>query len=109
MVFQQLAENFDQGIRDCGAFVDINGVQTCQAEKVEGLVNSAGPKSFDEYSIDHVYPLPIGVDGTELPVVTLYGELGSDEFAKFHQVLKALAKKGSIKYLFRHFSKVNFV
>jgi UDP-glucose:glycoprotein glucosyltransferase len=108
LVFQQMIESFDKSIQNCKAFVDINGIsQTCVSDEIETKLKSATKKSssFDEYSIDHVYPLPIGVIEDDLPVVTLYGELGTAEFAKFHQILKALAKKGTIKYLLRHYSK----
>uniref|UniRef100_A0A914YQY2 UDP-glucose:glycoprotein glucosyltransferase n=1 Tax=Panagrolaimus superbus TaxID=310955 RepID=A0A914YQY2_9BILA len=104
LVFQQLTESFDKNIQSCKAFVDISGIQTCAPDEIESKLKATTPKSFDEYSIDHVYPLPLGVDEDNLPVVILYGELGTDEFAKFHQILKALAKKGEIKYLLRHFS-----
>jgi hypothetical protein len=36
----------------------------------------------------------------------LYGELGTAEFAAFHQILKQSAQDGYIDYVLRHFVKV---
>jgi hypothetical protein len=55
------------------------------------------------FGLDHHYP---GSQNNSLTVV-LYGELGTQEFAEFHQVLKAYAVKGDIDYVLRHYIKVS--
>jgi len=106
-VFQQIAEGFDDNIKKCPAFVEVNGKQTCQADLTESLVfKETGPSSNGFYSIDHVFPAPFGTNTSQLPTVIVYGELGSEEFTKFHRIAKGLAKKGKIVYAFRHYSRV---
>ncbi|KAE9555965.1 hypothetical protein FO519_000821 [Halicephalobus sp. NKZ332] len=107
-VFQQIAESFDEKIKECPAYADIHGKQTCQAELIEALVEkeSTSGSSVEFYSIDHVFPAPFGTDTSKLPTVIVYGELGSEEFAKFHETAKALSKKSKINYAFRHYSKI---
>lgn len=104
-VFQQIAQSFDENTRKCSTFVDINGKQTCQADLIEALIAKESPTEDSFYSVDHVYPTPVGVNSAELPTVVLYGELGSKDFATFHKTLKKLAKNGKITYAFRHYTK----
>lgn len=57
----------------------------------------------ETFGVDHHYP---GSQNNSLTVV-LYGELGTREFAEFHQVLKTYAVKGAIDYVLRHYVKVS--
>ena len=53
------------------------------------------------YKFDHLFPANVDV-----PMVILYGELGTVEFAAAHSVLLKLALGNQIQYIFRHFYKV---
>jgi hypothetical protein len=56
------------------------------------------------YEFDHQYP---GLDSAVgLPLVVLYGELGTPEFAKLHSTLSGMAANRSIRYTVRHYYKV---
>lgn len=56
------------------------------------------------YKSDHRYP---GVNGTDLPVVVLYAEIGTKEFITFHKVLSERAQEGKLIYMLRHFVAVS--
>ena len=56
-----------------------------------------------EYDFDHRYPC---VACTQLPMVILYGQLGTAEFATFHSALSELAASKEVMYIFRHYYKV---
>lgn len=43
----------------------------------------------------------------DAPVVILYAELGTKEFARFHQHMMAKANKGLINYILRHYISVS--
>jgi UDP-glucose:glycoprotein glucosyltransferase len=57
----------------------------------------------ETFGLDHHYPESENNSVT----VVLYGELGTQEFAEFHQVLKYSAVKGDIDYVLRHYIKVS--
>lgn len=61
------------------------------------------PGRVETFGLDHHYP---GSQNNSRTVV-LYGELGTREFAEFHQVLKTYAVKGDIDYVLRHYVKVS--
>jgi UDP-glucose:glycoprotein glucosyltransferase len=42
------------------------------------------------------------VPARDLPVVTLHGQIGTDEFRAFHGHLASLCEKGQARYVFRH-------
>lgn len=56
------------------------------------------------YKNDHKYP---GVNGTDLPVVILYAEIGTRKFNTFHKVLAEKAEEGKLIYVLRHFVAVS--
>lgn len=58
------------------------------------------------YSFDHCYP---SADDSIAPLVVLYGELGSPEFALLHSALSEMAARNEIQYIFRHYYKVTRV
>lgn len=60
---------------------------------------------IDIFRVDTHYP---GASNTSTPVV-LYGELGTETFAKFHSVLKENALLGNIDYVIRHFVQVGYI
>ncbi len=57
------------------------------------------------YEFDHQFPC---VACTNVPVVILYGQLGTAKFAIFHSTLLELVANEEIVYIFRHFYKVPF-
>lgn len=69
------------------------------------LIKATSSKNpCETYHIDHHYPSSKNKNNTAI----LYGELGTAEFASFHQILKKYAQEGSIDYILRHFVKVMF-
>ncbi|XP_051051177.1 UDP-glucose:glycoprotein glucosyltransferase 2 [Phodopus roborovskii] len=86
----------------CSAFVVIHGKCTCKTKEIKKLLNKAAsrprPYLFEK---DHKFPT-----GTEnLPVIILYAEIGTREFAEFHRVLSKKSKNGKIVYVLRHYIK----
>jgi UDP-glucose:glycoprotein glucosyltransferase len=67
------------------------------------VLQGSDPGRVETFGLDHHYP---GSQNNSLTVV-LYGELGTQDFAEFHQVLKAYAVKGDIDYVLRHYVKVS--
>lgn len=65
--------------------------------------NVCRPKPY-LYKNDHIYP---GVNKTDLPVVTLYAEIGTKKFTTFHKVLSEKADEGKLIYVLRHFVAVS--
>lgn len=52
---------------------------------------------------DHKFP----TGNENLPVIILYAEIGTREFAEFHRVLSKKSKNGKILYVLRHYIKVH--
>ncbi|KAK5645916.1 hypothetical protein RI129_004380 [Pyrocoelia pectoralis] len=99
-MFAQIA--VEKGLPDCNTMVEVGTKVTCNVDEIKELVNKAtGKENMDIYNIDTHYP---GSENRSV-VVALYGELGTKQFAKFHNVLKQLAVDGEIDYVFRHFAK----
>lgn len=59
-------------------------------------------KKVDIFNVDTHYP------GSEnrSKVAVLYAELGTKDFADFHNVLKQEAEEGNIDYVLRHYVQV---
>ena len=56
------------------------------------------------FEFDHVHsPASLGTR----PLAVLYGELGTDEFEVFHDVLSSLSASGRLVYVMRHYIKVS--
>lgn len=55
------------------------------------------------YTLDHWFPDV----ASDVPLVILYGELGSPEFATLHSALSEMATSKKIRYVIRHYYKVN--
>lgn len=66
------------------------------------LQENGSKESCETYHIDHHHPS----SKNKSNIAILYGELGTPEFAIFHQVLKRYAQEGFIDYVLRHFVKV---
>ncbi|XP_055376689.1 UDP-glucose:glycoprotein glucosyltransferase [Condylostylus longicornis] len=99
--------NESLNVRNCdnNIFSTVRGVVCCSFEELKSKLNNNVPNSDNEetYSFDHIYS---GSDKNALSVV-LYGDIGSDEFHEYHKFLKQKAIEGQIKYISRHYVKIN--
>ncbi|XP_057663509.1 UDP-glucose:glycoprotein glucosyltransferase [Diorhabda carinulata] len=102
-MFSQIAQELH--LPDCPTVADIGGTVVCDIEKVKSLIN--GPtknhRKIDVYRIDNHFP---GSANRSL-VAVLYGQIGSESFGKFHEVLKNATVDGKIDYIIRHYIKKN--
>ncbi|MEJ1280627.1 UDP-glucose glycoprotein glucosyltransferase 1 [Cricetulus griseus] len=100
-MFQQVAAAEPPPDR-CNAFVVIHRERTCKTNEIKKLLNKAAsrprPYLFEK---DHKFPTV----NENLPVVILYAEIGTREFAEFHRVLSKKSKNGKIAYVLRHYIK----
>ncbi|XP_066537014.1 UDP-glucose:glycoprotein glucosyltransferase 1 isoform X2 [Hoplias malabaricus] len=97
--FQQIAVN-EPPPSGCEAFFSIHGEKSCDTESLKTLIDTASerPKPFlfkGDHRFTSANPGP--------PVVILYAEIGTKEFAKFHQLMLSYANKGLINYVLRHY------
>ncbi|GCB68837.1 hypothetical protein scyTo_0013882 [Scyliorhinus torazame] len=97
--FQQIAAE-EPPPEDCSAFINVHGEKSCNPDHLEVLLQSAleRPKPY-LFKGDHVEPSL----RTELPVVILYGEVGTKEFSRFHKLLRSKSDAGSVNYVLRHY------
>ncbi|XP_062849869.1 UDP-glucose:glycoprotein glucosyltransferase 1 [Trichomycterus rosablanca] len=97
--FQQIA-SIEPPPPGCKAFFSVHGEKSCDPEILQSLIDSASerPKPF-LFKGDHRFPSA----DPDAPVVILYAELGTKEFAKLHQLMLAKANKGQMNYYLRHF------
>ncbi|XP_061486068.1 UDP-glucose:glycoprotein glucosyltransferase 2 isoform X2 [Rhineura floridana] len=98
-MFQQIAAD-EPPPKGCSAFVVIHGKSTCKANEIMKLLKKAAarPKPY-LFKGDHKFPA-LSETG---PVVILYAEMGTKDFATFHKVLSEKAQKEEIVYVLRHF------
>ena len=66
------------------------------------LVSSCSHSVAPLYKFDHRF-YSVGQDA---PLVILYGELGTPEFSSFHSALLEMATENQVRYVFRHYYKV---
>uniref|UniRef100_A0A8C5S9A0 UGGT thioredoxin-like domain-containing protein n=1 Tax=Laticauda laticaudata TaxID=8630 RepID=A0A8C5S9A0_LATLA len=100
-MFQQIAA-FEPPPKGCNAFVVIHGKSTCKINEIKKLLMTAQsrPKPY-LFKGDHKFP----VLKEPAVVVILYAEVGTKDFATFHNVLSEKAQKGEFVYILRHFVK----
>ncbi|KAJ6660860.1 hypothetical protein lerEdw1_017017, partial [Lerista edwardsae] len=98
-MFQQIAAD-EPPPRGCSAFVVIHGKSTCKTNEIKKLLKKADgrPKPY-LFKGDHKFPTL----NEAAPVVILYAEMGTKDFATFHKVLSEKAQKEEIVYVLRHF------
>ncbi|KAH0517336.1 UDP-glucose:glycoprotein glucosyltransferase 2 [Microtus ochrogaster] len=86
----------------CAAFVVVHGKHTCKISEIKKLLSKATsrPRPF-LFERDHKFP----TGNESLPVIILYAEIGTREFAEFHRVLSKKSKNGKILYVLRHYIK----
>ncbi|XP_053354991.1 UDP-glucose:glycoprotein glucosyltransferase 1 isoform X1 [Clarias gariepinus] len=97
--FQQIASN-EPPPKGCTAFFSVHGEKSCDLERLKNLLDVASekPKPF-LFKGDHRF----SSSDPDAPVVILYAEVGTKEFARFHQHMLAKANKGLINYVLRHY------
>lgn len=114
-MFSQMAElkkqdvnAINNNINNCHNFVDINGKFTCNIDEIDDILLNYNYDNVNDdkddnktYSIDHEYPI-LSKTTSSLPVVILYGQIGTDGFNDFHVKLKHLTDDKKIKYILRH-------
>ncbi|XP_064502082.1 UDP-glucose:glycoprotein glucosyltransferase 2 isoform X2 [Pseudopipra pipra] len=98
-MFQQIAAD-EPPPEGCSAFVVIHGKHTCKTNEIKKLLKKATkrPRPY-LFKGDHKFPA-VKEDG---PVVVLYAEMGTKDFAKFHKILSEKAQKEEIVYVLRHY------
>uniref|UniRef100_A0A6Q2Y8C2 UDP-glucose ceramide glucosyltransferase-like 1 n=1 Tax=Esox lucius TaxID=8010 RepID=A0A6Q2Y8C2_ESOLU len=85
----------------CLAFVSVHGQHGCSTKDLKKLLKAAAARPNPYlYKNDHKYP---GLNGTDVPVVILYAEIGTKKFGSFHKVLAEKAAAGKLIYVLRHF------
>uniref|UniRef100_A0A8C5M005 UDP-glucose ceramide glucosyltransferase-like 1 n=1 Tax=Leptobrachium leishanense TaxID=445787 RepID=A0A8C5M005_9ANUR len=101
-MFQQIAVDEPPPV-GCGAFVSVHGKHTCKPGQIKKLLKDAPerPRPY-LYKVDHIFP----TIAKTVPVVILYAELGTKEFATFHKVLSEKAETGELIYVLRHYVQV---
>ncbi|XP_072544405.1 UDP-glucose:glycoprotein glucosyltransferase 1 isoform X2 [Salminus brasiliensis] len=97
--FQQIASN-EPPPPGCKAFFSVHGEKSCDLESLKAMIDAASerPKPF-LFKGDHRFPSA----NPGAPVVILYAELGTREFASFHQHMLSKVNKGLINYVLRHY------
>ncbi|XP_068902537.1 UDP-glucose:glycoprotein glucosyltransferase isoform X2 [Tenebrio molitor] len=99
-MFRQIAT--EKSLPDCPVIVDVGGTFTCDSSNIKNLIENykeIDANLIDVFNVDTHYP------GSEnrTKVAVLYGELGTKEFATFHNILKQEAENGNIDYILRHY------
>ncbi|KAG8586345.1 hypothetical protein GDO81_005352 [Engystomops pustulosus] len=98
-MFQQIAAD-EPPPEGCSAFASIHGKHTCKASQIKNLLKEALDRSRPYlYKGDHIYPTLTRT----APVVILYAEIGTKDFATFHKALVEKAEKEEIIYVLRHY------
>uniref|UniRef100_A0A8B9R6U0 UDP-glucose ceramide glucosyltransferase-like 1 n=2 Tax=Astyanax mexicanus TaxID=7994 RepID=A0A8B9R6U0_ASTMX len=97
--FQQIASN-EPPPPGCRAFFSVHGEKSCDPESLKTMIDTASerPKPF-LFKGDHRFTS----SNPGAPVVILYAELGTKEFASFHQQMLSRVNKGLINYVLRHY------
>ncbi|KAM3933578.1 UDP-glucose:glycoprotein glucosyltransferase 2 [Leptodactylus fuscus] len=98
-MFQQIAAD-EPPPEGCSAFASIHGKHTCKASQIKNLLKEARnrPRPY-LYKGDHIFPTL----SQRAPVVILYAEIGTNEFATFHKTLVEKAEREEIIYVLRHY------
>lgn len=106
--FQVAREVLEQGDCKTDTFITIGSRVACNLEELKKGLDKAknsdkAGQTDDIYSFDHIYP------GSENNTITaiLYGEIGTKEFQQFHNFLVKQTEGGIVKYVSRHFVRVN--
>jgi len=87
----------DRGVHelDCDIVFDYGGKLSCQLPSLH-----QSEVSSPTFKTDHLYAG--GSKKEDLPLVILYGTIGTDTFHAAHNNLVDLATKGEVSYIFRH-------
>lgn len=87
--------------------MEIGSDVTCSVDEMQLLLASptTALNRTQPYQFDHVFP---GVVQDDVPLVILYAEIGSKNFASFHDILADLATQQKVKYILRHYVLVGW-
>ena len=105
---QRIKEHFEV-VKNCSAFVEIDAADVaCSVDDMQTMLKANTPvaNQTQPYQFDHVFP---GVVQGDVPQVILYAEIGSREFASFHDALVELAAQQKVKYILRHYMFVSYM
>ncbi|XP_052863855.1 UDP-glucose:glycoprotein glucosyltransferase [Anopheles cruzii] len=82
-------------------FASVNGKVACEVDELKSILRAGGKdvSTVETFAIDHIYP---GSENNSLTVV-LYGELGTQEFKRFHDVIRPETDRGAVRYVLRHY------
>ncbi|KAL3281194.1 hypothetical protein HHI36_004410 [Cryptolaemus montrouzieri] len=101
-MFNQIAS--ERNLGECGTVADLNGNLICSFDELKNYFNKVQlPKKekVEIFNVDTHFP----GSQNRSDVVILYGELGTKEFSKFHELLSKKAEEGMIDYIVRHYLK----
>lgn len=83
----------------CNPSVDIAGLSVCSIAELDAVLSDLPVNPLTEtYINDHHYH----INSNSSVLAILYGEVGTRNFATFHNVLKRYADDGKIDYVLRH-------
>ncbi|XP_051873658.1 UDP-glucose:glycoprotein glucosyltransferase 1 isoform X2 [Pristis pectinata] len=98
-MFQQIAAE-EPPPENCSAFINVHGEKTCSPDRLEVVLQNALERPSPYlFKGDHI-KAPLR---SELPFVILYGEIGTEEFSRFHKLLCSKSDGGSVNYILRHY------
>ncbi|XP_058056103.1 UDP-glucose:glycoprotein glucosyltransferase [Anopheles bellator] len=82
-------------------FASVNGKVACEVDELKSILRAGGKdvSTVETFAIDHIYP---GSENHSLTVV-LYGELGTQEFKRFHDIIRPETDRGTVRYVLRHY------
>ncbi|XP_050087540.1 UDP-glucose:glycoprotein glucosyltransferase [Anopheles aquasalis] len=98
---QVAQEVLTKGDCETSIFASVHGKVACDISELESILRAGGKDAatVETFAIDHIYP---GSENNTLTVV-LYGEIGTPEFKQFHQVIRPVADRGTVRYVLRHY------
>lgn len=83
-------------------FVNIGDNIVCGLSGLADEIKKANdPMPAEVFDFDHIFP---GSLDNSFPVI-LYGQIGTENFAKAHKMIKKAAETGKYKYILRHYLK----
>ena len=87
---------------DCSSFVEVKGHLYCSIEEAVTELESANTETTPTHVFDHTHPN----SAKTAPVVIVYAELGTSEFASLHVAMTTLVEEGRVRYVLRHYEAV---
>ncbi|XP_059489463.1 UDP-glucose:glycoprotein glucosyltransferase isoform X2 [Neocloeon triangulifer] len=100
-MYSQIAHERGLDESNCVAAVDLHGTLLCNPAEILPKLNTVleGENTI-LYKLDHHYQKS---SAPSRATAVLYAELGTEEFQKFHKVMKEAASQHNIDYVLRHY------